>query len=249
MLARLTYVGMTNMASAIVQTPPFIAGSDDLGCAWPDRRKGSPLKTSYHHGELRQALIDAARLLMNERQGNDFSLSDACRRAGVSTAAPYRHFADKTEIITEVVVQGFVDMTNRFRAQTEPHPRGARERIMAVGQVYLSFAIAEPALFRMMFSQQSSPTGNDRVTVHGKACFEYVLREVTDYCAFHAVVGNAQMIALQLWTLVHGAASLTIDGDYAKVAPEIDLQDMMASGAERLLFLLPTRTAAALSDG
>ncbi len=61
----------------------------------------SPVKKSYHHGELRQALIDAARQLIKERQGNDFSLSDACRRAGVSTAAPYRHFADKTQIIIE----------------------------------------------------------------------------------------------------------------------------------------------------
>ncbi len=199
------------------------------------------MKTSYHHGELRQALIAAARLLMNERQGNDFSLSDACRRAGVSTAAPYRHFADKTEIITEVVVQGFVDMTNRFRAATEPHAPGSRERIVAVGSVYLSFAIGEPALFRMMFSQQSSPSENDRVTIYGKATFEYVLQEVIDYCAFHGVIGNAQMIAVQLWTLVHGAASLTIDGDYAKVAPLIDTQEMMASGAERLLFLLPKK--------
>jgi AcrR family transcriptional regulator len=197
------------------------------------------LKTSYHHGELRQALIAAARLLINERQGNDFSLSDACRRAGVSTAAPYRHFADKTEIINEVVALGFVDMATRFHAATGPYPPGARDRIIAVGQVYLSFAIGEPALFRMMFSQKPSLSEDDIVTTQGKACFSYVLQEVIDYCAFHGVVGNAQIIALQLWTLVHGAASLTIDGDYAKVAPGIDTQDMIASGAERLLFVLP----------
>jgi hypothetical protein len=80
------------------------------------------------------------------------------------------------------------------------------------------------------------------VTAHGKACFSYVLQEVIDYCTIHAVVGNAQMIALQLWTLVHGAASLTIDGDYAKVAPQIDTEHMIAVGAERLLFLLPDST-------
>lgn len=241
MLELLTYVGRTNMASGISHTPPFTARSDPLGCARAYKRKGSRLKTSYHHGELRQALISAARVLMNERQGNDFSLSDACRRAGVSTAAPYRHFADKSEIINEVVAQGFVDMKDRFRAATEPHAPGARERIIAVGQVYLSFAIAEPALFRMMFSQTPSLSEDDLVITHGKACFAYVLQEVVDYCAFHGVIGNAQMIAVQLWTLVHGAASLTIDGDYAKVAPQIDTQEMIASGAERLLFLLPKR--------
>jgi AcrR family transcriptional regulator len=205
----------------------------------PRHREGSAVKTSYHHGELRQALIDAARLLIKEREGNDFSLSDACRRAGVSTAAPYRHFADKTEIINEVVAQGFVDMATRFRTEAGAFAAGTRERIIAVGQVYLSFAIGEPALFRMMFSQKPTLSDDDIVTAQGKACFAYVLQEVMDYCAFHHVEGDAQMIALQLWTLVHGAASLTIDGDYAKVAPQIDTREMIASGAERLLFLLP----------
>ncbi len=197
------------------------------------------MKTSYHHGELRQALIDAARRLIAERQGNDFSLSDACRRAGVSTAAPYRHFADKTEIINEVVAQGFVDMADRFRAATAAFPAGAADRIVAVGQVYLAFAIQEPALFRMMFSQKPNLSGEDIVTTQGRACFGYVLQEVIDYCAFHRVAGNAQMIAMQLWTLVHGAASLTIDGDYAKVAPDLSVSTMIEEGAQKLLFLLP----------
>jgi AcrR family transcriptional regulator len=205
-------------------------------------REGRELKTSYHHGELRQALIDAARLLIKEREGNDFSLSDACRRAGVSTAAPYRHFSDKTEIVNEVVAQGFVDMTALFRTEAGAFAVGTPERIIAVGQVYLSFAIGEPALFRMMFSQKPTLSDDDIVTAQGKACFAYVLQEVMDYCAFHQVKGDAQMIALQLWTLVHGAASLTIDGDYAKVAPHIDIREMIASGAERLLFLLPKST-------
>lgn len=160
--------------------------------------RGSKVKTSYHHGELRQALIDAARLLINERHDNNFSLSDACRRAGVSTAAPYRHFADKTEIISQVVAQGFVDMVTRFQTAAGEFPLGAPERITAVGQVYLTFAIDEPALFRMMFSQKPSLFEDDIVTAKGKACFAYVLNEVVDYCALHNVQGNAQMIALQL---------------------------------------------------
>lgn len=206
------------------------------------------MKTSYHHGELRQALIDAARVLIHEREGNDFSLSDACRRAGVSTAAPYRHFADKSAIITEVVAQGFTDMANRARTAAEVFPPGAPERIVAVGQVYLSFAIGEPALFRTMFSQKSSPSDDDIATTCGKACFAYVLEEVVSYCTMHHVAGDARMIAVQLWTLVHGAASLTIDGDYAKVAPDIDTTRMITSGAERILFLLPRGVASQPTD-
>jgi AcrR family transcriptional regulator len=197
------------------------------------------VKKSYHHGELRQALIDAARQLINERQGNDFSLSDACKRAGVSTAAPYRHFADKGEIVNEVVAQGFVDMTVRARAEAEVFPPGAPERILAVGRVYMGFAIGEPALFRMMFSQSHSATHDDVATTAGKSCFAYVLGEVVSYCTINGVEGDARMIAVQLWTMVHGAASLTIDGDYAKVAPDLDIARMISLGAERLLFQLP----------
>lgn len=197
------------------------------------------MKTAYHHGELRQALIHAARDLIRDRDGNDFSLSDACRRAGVSTAAPYRHFTDKTEIINEVVAQGFVDMTERFQAATAPFEKGARGRIIAVGQVYVTFAMGEPALFRMMFSHQPSASGTDVASRHGKTCFAYVVQEVIDFCTLNGVQGDAQLIALQLWTVVHGAACLTIDGAYAKVAPDIDTAAMIASGAERLLFSLP----------
>ncbi len=198
-------------------------------------------KQAYHHGELRQALIDAARLLINEHNGNDFSLSDACRRAGVSTAAPYRHFSDKNEIIAEVVAQGFHDMATRSRAAAEVFPRGARDRILAVGQVYMNFAIQEPALFRLMFSQKPSPHGDDIVTVEGKTCFEYVVDEVVDFCTLNGVLGNAQLMALQLWTMVHGAASLTIDGDYDKVSPGANVQAMIEAAADRLLFSLSTQ--------
>ena len=201
------------------------------------------LKRSYHHGELRQALIDAARQLIGERNGNDFSLSDACRLAGVSTAAPYRHFADKNEIVSEVVAQGFADMSNRARTEAEAFPPGATERILAVGRVYVGFAIGEPALFRMMFSHPCDPAEDDVAATAGKACFAYVLGEVVSYCGLHGIAGDARMIALQLWTMVHGAASLTIDGDYAKVSPDIDVSAIIDLGAERLLFQLPRGAA------
>lgn len=197
------------------------------------------MKKPYHHGELRQALIDAARVLVRDHGEAGFSLSDACRKAGVSTAAPYRHFADKHEILSEVTAQGFVDMRDRARAAAGRHPPGAAERIIAVGEVYLAFAIGEPALFRMMFGQTPNPAQDDIVTMRGRECFGYVLQEVIDYCRINAVQGDARLISLQLWTMVHGAASLTIDGDYAKVAPELKIDELLAVGAERLLFSLP----------
>ena len=110
---------------------------------------------------------------------------------------------------------------------------------MAVGRVNLSFAIGEPALFPMMFSLKPNALGDDVATTCGKARFACVLQDVVSSCAIHKVQGDARMIAVQLWTLVHSAASLTIDGDYAKVDPDIDTTRMITSGAGRLLFLLP----------
>lgn len=205
----------------------------------PDR-----VKKPYHHGELRQALVDAARALVHDRGESGFSLSDACRRAGVSTAAPYRHFADKHEILAEVAAQGFVDMTNRSRAETARHPVGSPERIVALGRVYFSFAIGEPALFRMMFGQKTGIGEHDKLWLSGEECFAYVVQEVMSFCEANRIVGDAQLIALQLWTVVHGAASLTIDGDYAKVAPGLDVEALIAAAAERLLFSLPRKPTA-----
>jgi AcrR family transcriptional regulator len=233
MLELLTYVRIANMASLISLTPHDFALQGNVtrtGCTPPSRRIRSedvlpPWRIAAGADRRRTPFDQRAR-------GQQFQ--------PVGCLPPCdRHFSDKTEIINEVVAQGFVDMTARFRTEAGAFAVGTRDRIVAVGQVYLTFAIAEPALFRMMFSQKPTLSDDDIVTAQGKACFAYVLQEVMDYCAYHRVEGDAQMIALQLWTLVHGAASLTIDGDYAKVAPQIDTREMIASGAERLLFLLP----------
>ena len=196
----------------------------------------SSAKKAYHHGELRQTLIDAARALVSERGNENFSLADACRRAGVTTAAPYRHFADKYEILAEVAAQGFDDMRAKAMQAAQGYPEGDPNRIIAIGRLYVTFAVAEPALFRLMFGQKSDLTHPEKVKTLGASCFAYVVDEVVRHCAHNAIPGDATMIAVQLWTVVHGMASLTIDGDYAKVVPEIDIEVMMANAAERLLF-------------
>jgi AcrR family transcriptional regulator len=194
------------------------------------------LKKPYHHGELRQALVDAARALVHEGGAGAFSLSDACRRAGVSTAAPYRHFADKHEILSEVAAQGFIDLDQRTRAEAERHPLGSPVRIVAMGRVYFAFATSEPALFRLMLGQEAGIAKNERLATAGQECFGYVVQEVISFCNANHVEGDAQMIALQLWTIVHGAASLSIDGGYAKVAPDMNVEDLITQAADRLLF-------------
>lgn len=193
------------------------------------------MKKPYHHGELRQALIVAARQLIHERGGTDFSLSDACRRAGVSTAAPYRHFSNKGEIVTEVLAQGYIDLTNQFIAATEPLPDGSVERMFALGQVYITFAVTEPALFRMMFTRLPDMSEDNICNKQGKACFDVLVREVTAYCRNNGMEKDSLLVALQLWTFTHGLSCLLIAGEYALVAPDLDIRDLMMSAGTKFL--------------
>jgi AcrR family transcriptional regulator len=198
-------------------------------------------KAGYHHGELRAALIAATRRLIGEHGADRFSLADACAAAGVSTAAPYRHFSDKEELLALVVAEGFGDLTSRARAAALRHPDGSEERILEIGRAYVGFGLGEPALFRMMFAPTMGRTSDERVTASGKACFQFVLDEVVGYCRATGVDGDADLIALQLWTFVHGVTSLLSDRTYAQIAPELDVDEMMTAAADRLLFRLPRR--------
>src|ERR1700681_403702 len=115
------------------------------------RDRGDPEKRSYHHGNLREALIRAALELIAAKGPAGFTFAEAARSAGVSPAAPYRHFRDRDALMADVARRGF----ERFAAELalawdggKPAPRAALER---VGRAYLQFAEKEPALFAAMF--------------------------------------------------------------------------------------------------
>ncbi|MEQ1695122.1 MAG: TetR/AcrR family transcriptional regulator [Hyphomicrobiaceae bacterium] len=192
-------------------------------------------KGRYHHGELRESLIRATRQLVVEKGAENFSLADACRLAGVSTAAPYRHFRDKDEILEEIVARGFDDMAERSGRALLAHGAGTLAGIIAMGQAYVAFAKEETPIFRLMFGQDPVLKKAVEVRAQGQACLAKVIMAVEAYCAANGVKGDASFIAVKLWTFVHGAASLLIDGDYVVVAPEIDVNTMIAAAAPGLL--------------
>lgn len=194
------------------------------------RRKGA-----YHHGDLRDALVRATRQLVVERGAENFTLADACRLAGVTTAAPYRHFRDKQEILEEIVARGFDELAERSRLAVVAHGPGSLEGIVAMGQAYVQFAVEETAIFRLMFGQNPALKKAEHVVGQGRDCFANVISEVALFCEKNCTPGNAQLLALELWTFVHGAASLLIDEDYQKVAPGIDVNALIADVAPRLI--------------
>src|SRR5262249_12108689 len=110
-------------------------------------------KAPYHHGDLREALIGATRRLVMERGAENFTLADACRAAGVTTAAPYRHFRSKQEILEEIASRGFEELKAKAIAVAAEKGPGTMDAIVAMGQEYVAFAVRETAVFRLMFGQ------------------------------------------------------------------------------------------------
>ena len=191
-------------------------------------------KAPYHHGDLREALIGTTRRLVMERGAENFTLADACRAAGVTTAAPYRHFRSKQEVLAEIASRGFEQLGTTMAVIAEKGP-GTLEAIVAMGQAYVAFAVRETAVFRLMFGQEPALKQAAHVAGTGHDCFANLIEQVALYCQKNRVRGDAQEIALRLWTFVHGAASLQIDHDYLAVVPELDVNCLIANAAPGLL--------------
>jgi AcrR family transcriptional regulator len=206
----------------------------------PSQKPSPPgRKAPYHHGDLREALIVATRRLVMERGAENFTLADACRVAGVTTAAPYRHFRNKQQILEEIASRGFEELRAKAVAVAAEKGAGSLEAIIAMGQAYVAFAINETAVFRLMFGQEPSLKKSEHVAGTGHECFTNLIEQITLYCQKNRVRGDALEIALRLWTFVHGAASLMIDKDYLEIAPQLDVDSLIAKAAPGLLGASP----------
>lgn len=233
MLAALTSQSVSD-ANFSIPCEVSIVGAMQKSSASKVRRK-----PRYHHGGLREALIRATRQLVEERGAENFTLADACRVAGVTTAAPYRHFKGKQEILEEIASRGFDELRKRSMAVVAEKGEGTLDGIVAMGQAYVAFAAEETAVFRLMFGQEPALKKAEHVVGTGQECFAHVIGQVAIYCKRNKVRGDAQQIALKLWTFVHGAASLLIDEDYMAIAPNIDVNKLIASATPGLLAAVP----------
>jgi len=175
----------------------------------PNARRG------YHHGNLREALIDAALNLIAQKGPAGFTFADAARSAGVSSAAPYRHFRDRDALVTDVARRGFeLFETHLERAWNggKPEPFRAFEN---VGRAYLSFARSEPAYYSAMFEGAVAPDSDPALRQASEQAFA-VLRRASETLCARAPAGQrppALMMSLHVWALSHGIASLFARGD------------------------------------
>lgn len=193
-------------------------------------------RRGYHHGNLREALLEAAEALIVEVGPDGFTLADACRRAGVSTAAPYRHFEDRNALLEAVCMRGFDALAEATGAAKCSHPLGTVEHILESGRGYVAFALEQPERFRLMFGRKPDIKGRPQVERTGRACFQHLLESVSAYLGEQGRAGEDPLpIALRLWAVVHGVASLAIDGPLDIIAPGCDPATVVDAAGRAIL--------------
>ncbi|MEM6939338.1 MAG: TetR/AcrR family transcriptional regulator [Pseudomonadota bacterium] len=192
-------------------------------------------RESYHHGDLRAQLIEATRQLVEEKGPDRFSVAEACRRARVSTAAPYKHFKDKTEMLLEVAADGMRRHATEMIEVVAPFPQGTLERIIALGRIYIRFAVAEPGVFRLMFSWADEDQVDELLTGLGEGTYTFVKLEVAKCLGRDHITEEDERRALMLWSMVHGMAFLSIDNKLKNERVGDDLEPLLADIAARVL--------------
>ena len=186
----------------------------------------------YHHGNLKDALVQAALDLIAKKGPAGFTFAEAARWAGVSPAAPYRHFRDRDELMANVALRGF-ELFEAALAQAwdggRPNPSAAFEN---VGKAYLRFARSEPAYYSAMFEAGIPLDGNPELRRAGERAFA-VLRAASETLIERLPSGArppALMMGLHIWALSHGIASLFGRGDAARRALPLSAEDLLEAG-------------------
>ena len=159
----------------------------------------SDRERTYHHGDLRAALVAAALDLLEAGGEAALSLRAVARACGVSAMAPYRHFAGKEDLLEAVAARGFADLAARLEAADAAAEGG--EALAAQGAAYVTFACRHPALFRLMFMRPCrGPVGSEAYRILERRA-----------AALAGPAMGAEDLTLAAWSLVHGLAALILD--------------------------------------
>jgi AcrR family transcriptional regulator len=184
-------------------------------------------KATYHHGDLHTALVRAALELLEESGEAELSLRAVARRAGVSPAAPYRHYADREALVSAVAAVGYRELAERLAA-AHPAP-STPDQLASVAIAYVQFALERPALFRIMFGEPCDRDNDERVAA--TAAVSLYVRSIVERTFPQA---DAEALATAVWALVHGLAFLYLDGKLDSATPSV-VADRVTAAIQALL--------------
>ena len=169
----------------------------------------------YHHGDLAHALVAAAEDLLAERGVEGFTLRECARRAGVSHAAPAHHFGDVNGLLTAVAAAGFARLTRAMREAAE-REQDQDAALVGIGVAYVRFAFDHPALFRLMFHSDRLDRGDENLRAAGSAASDVLKERLAAVrrikSALHPPEARFDPTRMRAWAVVHGIATLAIEG-------------------------------------
>jgi AcrR family transcriptional regulator len=191
----------------------------------------------YHHGNLKEALLRAALELIAQKGPGGFTFAEAARWAGVSPAAPYRHFRDRDELLASVALRGFAQfeaVLSKSWDDGRPDVFAALERL---GKAYLGFARTEPAYYSAMFEAGVPLSSNPELREAGDRAFAVLRGAAEKLCVQMPARGRppALMVALHIWAMAHGIASLFGRGDAGRRSLPMSPEELLE--AQTLIYL------------
>ena len=190
------------------------------GRSRPARRTGS---NRYHHGDLPRALLDAALRIVATQGTEALTLRAVARAAGVSQAAPYRHFTNKEAVLAAVAEEGFRALNAAMRAAIEASP-SPLERLRAAGMSYVTFATSHPAHFRVMFGRElADRSASPALRQVATQTFDTVVDTIAE-CQRAGIARSEESaadLALAAWSSVHGLAALLVNGVVDRAVSEV----------------------------
>jgi AcrR family transcriptional regulator len=202
------------------------------------RKDQDRAERGYHHGNLKEALLQAALDLIAKKGAAGFTFADAARLAGVSPAAPYRHFRDRDELLSSIAQRGFEQFES---ALSQAWDDGRPDTVTAferVGKAYLAFAREQPSFYSAMFESGVALDVSAGAHAASERAFA-VIRAAAERLAALAPPGTprppAMMMALHIWSMSHGIASLFARGDAARRKLPMTAEELLE--AEVLIYL------------
>jgi AcrR family transcriptional regulator len=186
----------------------------------------------YHHGNLKEALVNAALELIRQKGPAGFTFAEAARWAGVSPAAPYRHFRDRDELLGDVARRGFEQFADVLKLAWNDGNPDAMTAFDRVGKAYLGFARTEPAYYSAMFEAGVPLESNAELNAAGDRAFG-VLRLACEKLIERLPAGKrppAMMMALHVWSLSHGIASLFARADAGRRKLPMSAEELLEAG-------------------
>jgi len=179
-------------------------------------------ESTYHHGDLKNALIQAGVEILAREGVSGLSLRKVAKQAGVSHAAPYSHFTDKQALIAAISTEGFKQLFNQIKSVFTIHEDDPENLLIETAWTYLQFALNEPDRFRLMFSSvlEKEKDYPDFVEISQKNFQQLV--EIVERCQQANILkeGESDLLALSVWGTVHGFTSLLLEGQISHTVLE-----------------------------